>query len=103
MNFDGMLPTSEALKVEVLLVSGEEEEEGEWLKLTQSQRGHGNSNSVCWPLLMMFFKANMILTKSKCINGMHIFRLKYDFPYLSSQLYRFDVCCRKVNMKKSKI
>ena len=51
MNFEGMLSASEALKVEVLMVSGEEEE-GEWLKLTQSQRGHGNSNSVCWPLLM---------------------------------------------------
>ena len=35
MNFDAMLLASEALKVEVLLVSGEEEE-GEWLKLTQS-------------------------------------------------------------------
>ena len=55
MNFDAMLLASEALKVEVLLVSGEEEEEGEWLKLTQSQGGHGNSNSVCWPLLMGCF------------------------------------------------
>ena len=61
MNFDAMLSASEALKVEVLLVSGEEEE-GEWLKLTQSQRGHGNSNSVCWPLLMgCFLKANRLI------------------------------------------
>ena len=73
MNFDAMLSASEALKVEVLLVSGEEEEEGEWLKLTQSQRGHENSNSVCWPLLMgCFFTANMILTESKCINGIFL-------------------------------
>ena len=66
MNFDAMLSASEALKVEVLLVSGEEEEEGEWLKLTQSQRGHENSNPVCWPLLMgYFFRANMTLLQSQ--------------------------------------